>query len=46
MQRSAERRQCPKCDRKAALIREDFGTYCRWCDYEKLALLSMGDTNK
>lgn len=39
-QRSAQRRQCPKCGRKSALVRfsddEAFGRYCRWddCDYE------------
>jgi hypothetical protein len=45
MSRSAERRQCPKCNRKSALVRLprdlDRGyasmTYCRWadCDYER-----------
>lgn len=39
MQRSAEHRRCPKCNRKSALCRvyEDGVrlTYCRWCGYEK-----------
>lgn len=32
MTRSAERRQCPKCGRKSALVRdtEMRATYCRW----------------
>lgn len=40
MQRSAEKRRCPKCGRKSALIsfsdEWQFGSYCRWddCDYE------------
>ena len=41
MRRSAERRRCPKCGRKSALVdfREDLGdalilgSGCRWCDY-------------
>lgn len=40
--RSAERRRCPTCQRKAALIedRQDWGDrlvmvrHCRWCHYE------------
>ena len=28
---SARRRQCPACDRKAALRDEDGGFACRWC---------------
>ncbi len=43
MSRSAERRRCPKCQRKSALVRvpaDDFYwgvTYCRWndCDYRR-----------
>lgn len=45
MSRSAEKRRCPKCQRKSALVRlptdHDLGlagvTYCRWddCDYER-----------
>ena len=45
MARSAERRRCPRCHRKSALVRlpsdPDRGllsaTYCRWddCDYER-----------
>jgi hypothetical protein len=40
--RSAERRKCPKCERKSALrsVSNDFafGTACRWsdCGYENL----------
>lgn len=42
MRNSAERRRCPKCERKSALVRvpDDTGsvTYCRWndCDYERV----------
>lgn len=43
MSRSAEKRRCPKCQRKSALVRvpgDEFYrgvTYCRWedCDYVK-----------
>lgn len=39
MQRSAEHRKCPQCNRKSALchVYEDgIGlTYCRWCGYER-----------
>lgn len=45
MSRSAEKRRCPKCQRKSALVRvpTDFKggvesvTYCRWddCDYQR-----------
>jgi ribosomal protein S27AE len=38
MQRSAERRRCPNCDRKSALVRAEDATYCRWdCGYWKWA---------
>jgi ribosomal protein L37AE/L43A len=43
MRRSAQSRQCPKCQRKSALKRYDDGTYsgvfCRWddCDYKRLS---------
>lgn len=45
MKRSAEKRRCPKCDRKSALVRlprtDEYVavTYCRWddCDYERHA---------
>ena len=34
MKRSAERRQCPKCERKSAIVRFDTGERaCRWCDF-------------
>jgi hypothetical protein len=42
MQNSAERRRCPKCNRKSALQWHSdeygFGNYCRWedCDYERI----------
>lgn len=37
MKRSADRRKCPTCERKSALVREVTDgavvTACRWCDY-------------
>ena len=42
MQHSAERRLCPKCNRKSALKWHSdeygFGNYCRWedCNYEHI----------
>lgn len=44
MSRSAERRRCPKCQRKSAIVRlsivddEFVAAYCRWddCDYARL----------
>ena len=43
MARSAEKRRCPKCGRKSALVRVDYEVdpfiraYCRWddCGYAK-----------
>lgn len=45
MSRSAEKRRCPACGRKSALVRLPYDpdrgllavTYCRWedCDYER-----------
>jgi transposase len=48
---SAERRQCPSCNRKSALIsdRQDWGdrivaiTHCRWCGWEKVVDLRVAD---
>ncbi len=42
MRRSAERRKCPQCGRKSAIVRlsiaEDalVSAYCRWCNYARL----------
>jgi hypothetical protein len=45
MQRSAERRRCPSCGRRSAIVRDPTNrmTYCRWagerparCDYVRL----------
>lgn len=36
MRRSAERRQCPECGRKSAMVRTDDGRFCRWCGKGKL----------
>ncbi|WP_280448430.1 hypothetical protein [Nocardia brasiliensis] len=42
MQRNAESRRCPKCNRKSALKfhsdEHGFGSYCRWddCDYDRI----------
>lgn len=42
MQRSAEKRRCPKCGRGSALKHHSdeysYGSYCRWedCDYERI----------
>jgi hypothetical protein len=36
MRRSAERRRCPQCDRKSAMVRVEsdpfISSYCRWDD--------------
>lgn len=36
----AERRECPKCQRKMALLHHSdewsFGSCCRWCDYSAI----------
>lgn len=43
MQRSAESRRCPQCDRKSALKHYSdemfYGVYCRWedCGYKRLS---------
>jgi ribosomal protein S27AE len=48
MKRSAERRQCPKCGRKSALVRFSdewaFGSCCRWsdCNYENVTQREWG----
>lgn len=42
--RSAEKRQCPECGRKSAMVKtpmpmygplDPVRAYCRWCGYEK-----------
>lgn len=37
--RSAERRKCPACDRKSAMVRVEppdaVSEYCRWCGHER-----------
>ncbi len=44
MSRSAEKRRCPKCGRKSALLLVNdetmFGRYCRWddCGYERVTI--------
>lgn len=40
--RSAESRKCPECNRKSAMkFQTDetmFGSYCRWCGYERMTV--------
>jgi hypothetical protein len=37
--RSAERRRCPSCQRKSAMVKTpespEVRAYCRWCGHEK-----------
>jgi Zn ribbon nucleic-acid-binding protein len=39
MQRSAESRRCPQCQRKSAMVRFSestcFGSACRWCGHAR-----------
>lgn len=38
--RSAERRRCPECDRKSAMVKTPYDdvvrAYCRWCGHAVL----------
>lgn len=37
--RSAEKRRCPECQRKAAMVKTpesyEIRAYCRWCGYQR-----------